>query len=193
MLCLLLLILVVSLLLAGVIWLVQLSVADERAWHVLRVEGLVLVRILGDLDRRLVALILLLLLLLRLLMLLLLLLLVLLLWQALVFWAVALYPALRVITPLRVHSSEWGPIVLSLLRVGRKLLGLALVLHVFGRHLGRRAVFLLQEWVEVVLLLFVRGWQMRAGPLALAPLRSLQPAVLLRLLILLGSRVAAAD
>jgi hypothetical protein len=144
----------------------------------LRLEGLVFVIVLGVRDGRVVALVLVL----RW---------VLLLWQTLMFWAVAVYPALLV-APLRAHSSELGPTVLSLERgSGRKLRRVALILHVFGRHLG---CFLLEEWVEIVLVVLVGGREMRAGSLALVPLRSLQSSVLLRLLLVLileGSRITA--
>lgn len=126
----LLLILVIVLLLPSVVLLVELGVANQGARCRLRMEGLVLVRILGVGNGGVVALVLLLL---R----------WVLLWQTLMFWAVAIYPALLV-APLRAHSSEWGPIVLSLVGgAGRKLRRMTLVLRVFGGHLGGGVVFLL--------------------------------------------------
>lgn len=143
---------------------VQLSVVKKRAWHVLRVEGLVLVGILGGLDTGLVALVLLglrgCLLLLRLL-------------GALTLVLVGAvlrqlrYPALGLIASLSAHPVEWGPIVLLLVRRRHKLLLLLLVLHVLGWYLGRVARVLLQKGIQVVLFLLVRRRQMRAGPLVL--------------------------
>lgn len=108
------------------------------------------------------------------------------------------YPALGLITPLCVYSSEWGPIVFALVWVGRKLRRMGLVLRVLGWHLGGVAVLLLQKGVEVVLVLLVRRGQMRAGPLPLVPLSGLQTVGLLRLEFLgpwiaLADRDAAAD
>lgn len=99
-----------------------------------------------------------------------------LLWlQTLVFGAVVVYPALGVITSLGGHPSEWGPIILVLVRAGRVLLRMLLELRVLGRH-ARLLVFLLQERVEVVLVVLVRGCELRAGPavlpVPLVPLRS---------------------
>ena len=149
-LCLLLLLLVrvVILLLTGVVLLVELSVAAKRARGALRVKRLILVRVLRIGDGRVVALVLLL----R--------------WVLLlVFWDVIYYPALTTpIASLRAHAVKWGPIVWG---AGRKLRRMALVLRVFGRYLGRRLVFLLQEWIEVVLVLLVGGREMRAGSLPL--------------------------
>lgn len=68
-----------------------------------------------------------------------------------------------------------------------------LELRVFGRR-SRRLVFLLQEWIEVVLFVLVRGCEMRAGPVLpvpLVPLRSPQ-AVLLLLAEFKLARVALA-
>lgn len=149
--------LVVRLLLGGVVvWLVELSVADQRAWHrlgverlvfggVLRVlggwmEGLVLHVLRGHLGAALVV---------------------------VLFWAVLLYPAIAPRIP-RAHSSEWGPVVLALVRAGRELWRMRLVLHVLRGHLRRRVVVVLQKGVEVVLLVLVGGWEMRAGPLQMA-------------------------
>lgn len=78
-----------------------------------------------------------------------------LLWlQTLVIGAVVLfYPALGVITPLGAHPSEWGPIILVLVRVRRILLRVALELSVFWGHLW--LFVLLEEGVEVVLVVLV--------------------------------------
>lgn len=165
---------------------VQLSVLEQRAWHGLRVEGLVVARGLWVLDSWLVALVLLLLLLVP--------------WLletlALVLLrAVLVYPALGRIASLRAYPVKWGPIVrllqLFLTRLRRKLLRLRqvlLVLDVLGRYLGR--IVFLQEGVEVVFVLLVRGGQMRSRPLVLVPL--LHTALFLRL-ILLRAGVALPD
>lgn len=165
---------------------VQLSVLEQRAWHGLRVEGLVVARGLWVLDSWLVALVLLLLLLVP--------------WLletlALVLLrAVLVYPALGRIASLRAYPVKWGPIVrllqLFLTRLRRKLLRLRqvlLVLDVLGRYLGR--IVFLQEGVEVVFVLLVRGGQMRSRPLVLVPL--LHAALFLRL-ILLRAGVALPD
>jgi len=163
---------------------VQLSVLEQRAWHGLRVEGLVVARGLWVLDSWLVALVLLLLLLVP--------------WLletlALVLLrAVLVYPALGRIASLRAYPVKWGPIVrlLFLTRLRRKLLRLRqvlLVLDVLGRYLGR--IVFLQEGIEVVFVLLVRGGQMRSRPLVLVPL--LHTALFLRL-ILLRAGVALPD
>lgn len=163
---------------------VQLSVLEQRAWHGLRVEGLVVARGLWVLDSWLVALVLLLLLLVP--------------WLletlALVLLrAVLVYPALGRIASLRAYPVKWGPIVrlLFLTRLRRKLLRLRqvlLVLDVLGRYLGR--IVFLQEGVEVVFVLLVRSGQMRSRPLVLVPL--LHAALFLRL-ILLRAGVALPD
>lgn len=165
---------------------VQLSVLEQRAWHGLWVEGLVVARGLWVLDSWLVALVLLLLLLVP--------------WLletlALVLLrAVLVYPALGRIASLRAYPVKWGPIVrllqLFLTRLRRKLLRLRqvlLVLDVLGRYLGR--IVFLQEGVEVVFVLLVRGGQMRSRPLVLVPL--LHTALFLRL-ILLRAGVALPD
>lgn len=165
---------------------VQLSVLEQRAWHGLRVEGLVVARGLWVLDSWLVALVLLLLLLVP--------------WLletlALVLLrAVLVYPALGRIASLRAYPVKWGPIVrllqLFLTRLRRKLLRLRqvlLVLDVLGRYLGR--IVFLQEGVEVVFVLLVRSGQMRSRPLVLVPL--LHTALFLRL-ILLRAGVALPD
>jgi len=165
---------------------VQLSVLEQRAWHGLRVEGLVVARGLWVLDGWLVALVLLLLLLVP--------------WLletlALVLLrAVLVYPALGRIASLRAYPVKWGPIVrllqLFLTRLRRKLLRLRqvlLVLDVLGRYLGR--IVFLQEGVEVVFVLLVRGGQMSSRPLVLVPL--LHTALFLRL-ILLRAGVALPD
>lgn len=163
---------------------VQLSVLEQRAWHGLRVEGLVVARGLWVLDSWLVALVLLLLLLVP--------------WLletlALVLLrAVLVYPALGRIASLRAYPVKWGPIVrlLFLARLRRKLLRLRqvlLVLDVLGRYLGR--IVFLQEGVEVVFVLLVRSGQMRSRPLVLVPL--LHAALFLRL-ILLRAGVALPD
>lgn len=144
----------VIILLLGVVLGVQLSVPNEGAWRGLWIKSLVFVRILGVLDRRLVALVL------RGRLLLLMVLWLLLLLQTLMLWAVMIYPALGVITPLRAHSSEWGPIILLLLLlllvgVRGKLLRMPRILHVFGRHLRRIVICLLKERVKIVLVLLV--------------------------------------
>lgn len=163
---------------------VQLSVLEQRAWHGLWVEGLVVARGLWVLDSWLVALVLLLLLLVP--------------WLletlALVLLrAVLVYPALGRIASLRAYPVKWGPIVrlLFLTRLRRKLLRLRqvlLVLDVLGRYLGR--IVFLQEGVEVVFVLLVRGGQMRSRPLVLVPL--LHTALFLRL-ILLRAGIALPD
>jgi len=165
---------------------VQLSVLEQRAWHGLRVEGLVVARGLWVLDSWLVALVLLLLLLLLVPWLLETLALVLL-------RAVLVYPALGRIASLRAYPVKWGPIVrlLFLARLRRKLLRLRqvlLVLDILGRYLGR--IVFLQEGIEVVFVLLVRGGQMRSRPLVLVPL--LHTALFLRL-ILLRAGVALPD
>ena len=120
-----------------------------------------------------------------------------LLWlQTLAFGAVVLvYPALSVITSLRAHSSEWGPIVLVLVWIWRILLRMrllmALELRVLGRHLWL-LVLVLQKRVEVVLVVLVRGCEVRAGPvlgLPLVPLGGAQ-AILLLLLVIESARLA---
>ena len=163
---------------------VQLSVLEQRAWHGLWVEGLVVARDLWVLDSWLVALVLLLLLLVP--------------WLletlALVLLrAVLVYPALGRIAALRAYPVKWGPIVLLLFlaRLRRKLLRLRqilLVLDVLGRYLGR--IVFLQEGIEVVFVLLVRGGQMGSRPLVLVPL--LHTALFLRL-ILLRAGVALPD
>lgn len=70
-------------------------------------------------------------------------------------WAVVIYPALRVITPFGVNPSEWGPIVLFLVRIGYKLLLVLLELYILGRRLGRVVILLLEEGVQIVLVLLV--------------------------------------
>lgn len=111
------------------------------------------------------------------------------------FGAVVVYPALGVITSLRAHSSEWGPIILLLKRVGRVLLRMLLKLRVFWRDV-RLLVFVLQKGVEVVLVVLVRGCEMRAGPgvlsVPLIPLRSPQAVLLLALAKFELARVALA-
>jgi hypothetical protein len=95
-------------------------------------------------------------------------------------WAVVGYPALRAIAPPGVDANEWGPPVLLLVRVVRRKLlpvlrmQLLLVCNVFWRRLRRVVVFLLQKWIQVVLVLLVRRGQMRTGPLPLIPLCGLQ-------------------
>lgn len=69
---------------------------------------------------------------------------------------VLLYPALGAIAPFGAPSSEWGPIVLLLVRIGCKLLRVLLVRDVLWRRLRRVVVFLLQKGVQVVLVLLVR-------------------------------------
>jgi hypothetical protein len=71
------------------------------------------------------------------------------------FGAIAVYPALRAIAPFGFYSSEWGPIVLLLVRIRRKLLRLLLISRVFWRRSRRVVVFLLQEGVQVILVLLV--------------------------------------
>lgn len=107
------------------------------------------------------------------------------------------YPALGVITSLRAHPSEWGPIVLVLVRVRRillllrKRLSMALKLRIFGRHLWL-LVLLLQKGIEVVFVVFVRRCEMRAGPVLPVPLVPLggSETVLLLLLVFERARIA---
>ena len=161
-----------------IIW-VHLGAGDVRAGCVLRrVEGLVLFRAVSVLPGNL---------------------LVVLVGRWVLLWLLV-YPALAVIAALRAHSSEWGPVVLLLLRIWRILLRVLLLLLlmalercVFGRHL-RMLVLLLQKGVEVVLVVFVRVGEMRAGsllPVPLIPLGSSQ-TVLFLLLEFEGARIALA-
>lgn len=97
--------------------------------------------------------------------------------------AILRYPALSTIAPLSAHPVEWGPILL-LLRVGNELLlwVLGMLRVVLRWYLRLAVVVLLQEWIEIVLVLLVRGGQMRAG--ALMPvLVSLETLALLQLLL----------
>lgn len=75
--------------------------------------------------------------------------------------------------------------------IGRILLRMALERRVFGRHLRLIAVFLLQKRIKVVLVVLVRGCEMRVGSVPLVPLCSAQP-ILLLLLVFESSRVALA-
>lgn len=159
---LLLLVCVELLLLCDVLGLQLGVVARVGTGSVLRLEGLIAVRVWVRvlLGRRLIALVdglrrwrlRLLELLLWLLLwwwwrLVVLLLLVLLLLETLLFGAVVVYPALGLVTSFSVYSSEWGPILIVLLRVRilhellllrlrlLLLLLLLLILNIFGRRL----------------------------------------------------------
>jgi hypothetical protein len=97
-----------------------------------------------------------------------------------------IYPALRVITPTSfgVYAGDWGPKLL-LVRIRCKLRRVRLVWAVFRGRLRRVVVVVLQERVQVVLVLLVRGGQVLAGPLPLRPLcRGLQASVAGRLIAL---------
>lgn len=164
----------------------RLSVLEEGAWHVLRVEGLVVGRGLWGWgwSGRLVGLVLVLLVVVVLWVLWVLLMLLLLL---LLLRAVLIYPALGRIAALGAYPAKWGPIVLFLVRRRHKLLlrllQLLLVLDVLGRHLGRLVVVFLEEGVEVVLVLLVGGGQVgRRALVVLMPL--LRTTVFLRLVLL---------
>jgi hypothetical protein len=157
---------------------VQLRVRQQRAGHVLRVEGLVLALVLRWRVVWLIALVLLgglLLLLLRL--------------QALalvVIRRVLRYPTLCPVAPLSAYPVERGPILLLLLLllllgVSRELLLLGVLWVVLRRHLGLVAL-VLQERVEIVLVLLGGDGQMRAR--ALVPLlRRVQALLLVQLLL----------
>jgi hypothetical protein len=88
---------------------------------------------------------------------------------AVLFRAIVLNPALlRVIARLGIDPSEWGPIMF--LRVGRMLF----VASVLRRYKGRVLSVLLEEWIQVGLVFFFRGREIRARPLTL-PVLSLKP------------------
>lgn len=164
----------------------RLSVLEEGAWHVLRVEGLVVGHGLWGWgwSGRLVGFVLVLLAVVVLWVLWVLLMLLLLL---LLLRAVLIYPALGRIAALGAYPAKWGPIVLFLVRRRHKLLlrllQLLLVLDVLGRHLGRLVVVFLEERVEVVLVLLVGGGQVgRRALVVLMPL--LHTTVFLRLVLL---------
>jgi hypothetical protein len=138
----------------------QLSGAEQRAWRILWIKGLIFAGALDMLDSRLVALILLL-------------------WACLLFWTLALrraiviYPALDLRASLSAYPSKWGPTVLFLVWIWNKLLvllGTLLILHVFRWYLGRIVVVVLEEGIEIVLVLFAGSWQVWARALALMPL-----------------------
>lgn len=91
------------------------------------------------------------------------------------------YPALRVITASSVglHSSEWGPILLLLLRILRILRRMTCEYSVFGRHRG--IVLLLQKRIKMlVFVLLCRRGQVRVGsPVAgVAPRARLESALI---------------
>lgn len=165
----------------------RLSVLEEGAWHVLRVEGLVVGHGLWGWgwSGRLVGFVLVLLVMVVLWVLWVLLMLLLLL--LLLLRAVLIYPALGRIAALGAYPAKWGPIVLFLVRRRHKLLlrllQFLLVLDVLGRHLGRLVVVFLEERVEVVLVLLVGGGQVgRRALVVLMPL--LHTTVFLRLVLL---------
>lgn len=89
--------------------------------------------------------------------------------------AVMLYPALLLIASFGAYSVEWGPAVLSLVRVCSELLCVLLVLEVLGRNLRRTGV-LLEERVEAraAFVLFDRGGQLLLGAVPLVILLRLR-------------------
>lgn len=95
--------------------------------------------------------------------------------------AVVVYPALGLVAALCAYPAKWGPAVLVLVGILRKLRVRLLVLGVFRRYLGRVVLVLLQEGIEVVLVVLAGRGQVWAGPLALVPLlRRLQTVGLWR-------------
>jgi hypothetical protein len=111
--------------------------------------------------------------------------------------AILRYPALSSIAPLCAYPVEWGPVLLAL-RIGGELLLLLLLLGmlrvVLGRYLRLVGAVLLEKGIEIVLVLLVRGGQMRAGPL-LPLLRGLETmaAVVQLLLLLCKAGIALPD
>jgi hypothetical protein len=71
-----------------------------------------------------------------------------------------------------------------------RLLQVLLVLDILGRYPGRLVAVFLQERIEVILVLFVGGGQMRSRALLLMPL--LQTTLFLRL-VLLRTGIALPD